>query len=300
MNTTYAEELAAKLAALDALAANFGQVLDKSLTAMWLELLNDYTGLEVKQACLQVIQTYPYHHLPPFAVLKKELDKLRGVESAEDLRKRKALAEWVLVWEETGNYNPYDGRRQTFCPTTEYVIRALGGWDTICSTWLESDRTWRQKEFVEAWVIADGKTELMEQGALALEAHRQAALAGQLAPGAEQLSIDADQTPQTDHEPAENCPDCGGSGWIHCWKPDNPQLHKARCQCNVKPEDVAKTPNAWTRAELVEKGFVFTPQRAPMRSCETVPAGSSFRDRLDNMRRQAGLEPMQTQEEDRA
>lgn len=150
-----------KVAALMALAANFGKEFPECLLPVWLDLLEPWPTSLVNEAVKQVILTYEYKTIPPFAVLKQALDKAAGLVSREDRLSLAAEAEWVRLLHDIssrGRYNPPE-----FCPTTAYVLRAMGGWDAACN-WQAGNLEWRRKEFLELWKLAHGREEIMELG----------------------------------------------------------------------------------------------------------------------------------------
>lgn len=156
-----------KVMALLAMAANFGKEMPECLLAIWLDLLQPYPEAMVNAAVRQVIQTYAYKTLPPFAILKRELDKLAGVIEPEKVLPMQAAAEWAKLIEAIARYGSY--HKPSFHPTTELVLRTMGGWSAVC-LWEEAKLEWKRKEFIEAWQLAHGYIDLMEQGAEAIEA----------------------------------------------------------------------------------------------------------------------------------
>ncbi len=159
------QERQEKAAALQGLAANFGKNLDTNLLKLWLRLLEPYTVEAVNEAVQRVIENYDYKTLPPFAVLKKLLD---GGRTQEQTLAMKAEAEWDLLLDNVRRFGWT--REPDMHPTTAHVLRAMGGWKSACS-WETSKLEWKHKDFVERWQQADGNLELIQGGALAIEAH---------------------------------------------------------------------------------------------------------------------------------
>jgi hypothetical protein len=149
---------AAKLSALDALAANYGAAFNPTLKGMWLDLLAEYRADHVRAAVLKVIQNYEYKTLPPFAVLQKALDELSGAGAkAVELQ---AVAEWGILSDAVlDSYN-----RPDFHPTTEFVMMLMGGWETACD-WRMSDLDFKRKDFIKLWMDSHGRVEYMRLGA---------------------------------------------------------------------------------------------------------------------------------------
>lgn len=160
-------ELHEKIGSITALGANFGREFPKPLLKIWLELLTPYSASEVERGVIELIGSYEYKTLPPFAVLKRILDKSTGRISEETRLAMSAEAEWnklIADVQSRGYYNP-----PTFCPTTAFVIRGMGGWSAVCN-WKTDNLEWRRKEFLEAWKLAYGNEPIMELGAAGVEA----------------------------------------------------------------------------------------------------------------------------------
>lgn len=150
-----------KAMALIALAANFGKELPEALFTLWLDLLAPYPAALVEQAVKKVILKYEYKTLPPFAVLQKEIDALRGT-SGKSLEMQ-AAAEWVWLMDairEYGRYLP----PQTMHPTTAYVLKLMGGWKTACS-WAENGMEFKRRDFITHWTDCHGNVKAMDSGA---------------------------------------------------------------------------------------------------------------------------------------
>lgn len=152
----------AKITALMALAANFGKEFPDSLLLIWLDLLRGYSVEAVNAGVRKVIADYEYKTLPPFAVLRRCMDRVTGVVQPERALEMAAEAEWSNLFEameRKGRYNPPE-----LSPTTSYVLRGMGGWSAVCN-WETNKLEWRRKEFIEAWKLAHGHEEAMMLGA---------------------------------------------------------------------------------------------------------------------------------------
>lgn len=156
-----------KVMALMALAANFGKDLPDCLLAMWLDLLKPYSAQHVSEAVKRVILAYEYKTIPPFAILKRELDRLTGEVSPEKALPMQAEAEWTRLLDLLRRHGAYR-QPDDLHPTTAQVLRSMGGWDNACQ-WEEAKLEWRRKEFIEAWQLAHGHVDLMALGAAAIE-----------------------------------------------------------------------------------------------------------------------------------
>lgn len=131
-----------------------------------MRLLDTYSAEQVEDGVARVVSEYEYKTLPPFAVLKKAMDKAAGTVPPETALDMLAESEWNALLDAVGSrgrYNP-----PTFHPTTAYVLRGMGGWDAAC-TWPADKLDWRHKSFIDAWKLAHGNTEVMALGAKGLE-----------------------------------------------------------------------------------------------------------------------------------
>lgn len=163
-------DLERKQNALLALAENFGKAFSEELLTMWLKLLAHHDAQTVEQAIMLVICEYEYKTLPPFAVLKKALDRTRGKRevSPEAL----ALAEWGKVLDDIAKLGAYAGPPPDMHPVTAYALRCMGGWGAACQ-WETDTLGWKEKDFCAAWKLAYGREEIMALGATALAANSQ-------------------------------------------------------------------------------------------------------------------------------
>ncbi len=152
----------AKLTALMVLAANFGKEFSESLLGVWLDLLDPYSAGAVNAGVRNVIAKYKYKTLPPFAVLSESIDEATGAMPPEQALDMAASSEWNKLVADINRCGRY--RCPSFCPTTAYVLRGMGGWDAACS-WETYKLEWRRKEFIESWKMAYGNEEAMMLGA---------------------------------------------------------------------------------------------------------------------------------------
>ncbi len=152
-----------KSMALVGLAANFGKELPEPLLELWLDLLAPYPADMVRAAVKNVIENYAYKTLPPFAVLKSALDDLAG--SSEKALELQAMSEWWLLSEAVARCG--HNNKPALHPTTEHVVRLLGGWRAVC-LWTYSDADFKRRDFIRLWVESHGRVEIMELGAAAV------------------------------------------------------------------------------------------------------------------------------------
>ncbi len=156
-----------KLAALYALALNYGKEFPRPLAQLWMRLLAPYSADQVEDGVARVVSEYEYKTLPPFAVLRKAMDKASGIVPPDRALDMQAEAEWHALLDAVssrGRYNP-----PALHPTTAYVLRGMGGWNAACG-WETDKLEWRHREFTDAWKLAHGNTEAMALGARGVEA----------------------------------------------------------------------------------------------------------------------------------
>ena len=149
-----------KAEALVAMACNFGKEFSPALLTMWLDLMASYSVEDVRAAVKNVIENYEYKTIPPFAVVKKAMDAHKGQDSKTLMLQ--AIAEWGVVISKIGECGSYN--KPQFCPTTEYVLRLLGGWAAVCQ-WSYKDMDFRRKEFLDLWTEAHEHTTELALGA---------------------------------------------------------------------------------------------------------------------------------------
>jgi len=169
-----------KMKALFVMAANFGKEMPESLLELWLSLLAPYSAEQVQAGVRQVIADYEFRAIPPFAVLRKAIDKACGLVPSEQVQNIQALAEWGKVLSAIRQYGRY--RDPEFCTTTSYVVGLMGGWQVVCS-WTEEELHWRSREFQNHWKMAHGREEAMLHGANAISAIAAAESQGPVAIG---------------------------------------------------------------------------------------------------------------------
>ena len=161
------QEKQRKLAALYAMAMNYGREFPRPLAQFWMRLLAPYSAEQVEDGVARVVSEYEYKTLPPFAVLRKAINRAGGILPPDRALDMQAEAEWNALLDAVssrGRYNP-----PALHPTTGYVLRGMGGWNAACG-WETDKLEWRHKEFLDAWKLAHGNMEAMELGARGVEA----------------------------------------------------------------------------------------------------------------------------------
>lgn len=157
-----------KVSAIMLLSANYDSIMPDDLLKTWLDLLAEYSAYAVEVGVKDVIQTYEYKTRPPFAVLRKAIDKTSGIRriDPEEAIKIEAEAEWDGLLDDIADYGRYN--KPELHPTTAYVLRGMGGWEAACD-WETSRLEWRHKEFVEKWTMAYGREDAMALGAYGVQ-----------------------------------------------------------------------------------------------------------------------------------
>lgn len=160
-----ATDLERKTMAIAAIAENFGKDFSPELLKLWLRLLSPFSPEQVEAGTIQVIASYAYKTMPPFAVLREAMEEAVGCgpQSAE----LKAVAEWAWLQESVGRYGSY-AEPDAMHPTTAHVVRIMGGWKTLCG-WETRYLDLKRKEFMTLWVQADGKAEVLCRGAAGVQ-----------------------------------------------------------------------------------------------------------------------------------
>ena len=282
--------------ALTIMAMNFNAEMPQPLMNYWLKKLSVYPAQTVLQAIDRLIDNYQFKTLPPYALLKEQIEG--SDKSKQDMLKTMAEAEWGNLLEAIRS----NGVRNEplLSETTDYVLHTMGGWRTACG-WTEQDLTWRHKEFLDLWTSSHGKTEVMRRGAKAVAQYKtDAALPPAERPHAlpesghrPQASAHAEATrtkrgpartvyqpDHIDHDPdslddvfAGTCPECGGSGYIDAWRPGDGHKFAVPCVCNRS--DFCKNMHHHTRDSLMQMGMLLTDPNRP-----TVDVNPRMQERL--------------------
>ncbi|MDY0274777.1 MAG: hypothetical protein RBR42_04965 [Desulfomicrobium sp.] len=155
-----------KAAILTALAGNFDRKLSAELLSMWLDLLEPYTHQEVALAVRMVINEYEYKTLPPFAVLKKALNRITG--QGEQSKKEQAMEDWEHLLSEIQSVGSYG--QPNLSPEAARAVRMMGGWSTVCS-WPRGVIDFKRADFLGLWEHCSSLDYLPEAPREALEIH---------------------------------------------------------------------------------------------------------------------------------
>ena len=157
-----------KIAALMALAENFRTEMSQSLMATWMRLLKPFAAEQVEAGADRLIRTKS-GKLPAYADLEKAIREACGIPEpvdAEKSLKAQAEAEWEQVNDQVRRVGSYGNPR--FHPTTERVIRSMGGWGAVCA-WETASKEWKHRDFVRLWQDFHEVGDAMELGAFGVQ-----------------------------------------------------------------------------------------------------------------------------------
>ena len=158
-----------KIAAIMALAENFRTEMSQSLMATWMRLLKPFTAEQVEAGADHLIRTKS-GKLPAYADLEKaicEANSLPAPLSAEKSLASQAEAEWAQVLEQVRRVGSYGNPR--FHPTTDRVLRAMGGWSALCESMTSANRDFKRRDFVSMWQTYHETGDAMELGAFGVQ-----------------------------------------------------------------------------------------------------------------------------------
>lgn len=159
-----------KMRLIRMLASNYSAELDEDTATLWLVLMSAYSVEDCRSAVLSVVrgcgfESVRFGSLPPFALIQRELDARTGTVRGERNLALQAEAEWGRLLEEVRSCGFW--RTPKLYPTTEFVVRQLGGWERVCR-WKEEDLSWKRREFLSAWREAAGREDVLSLGAEAV------------------------------------------------------------------------------------------------------------------------------------
>ena len=159
-----------KMRLIRMLASNYSAELDEDTATLWLVLMSAYSVEDCRSAVLSVVrgcgfESVRFGSLPPFALIQRELDARTGTVRGERNLALQAEADWGRLLEEVRSCGFW--RTPKLHPTTEFVVRQLGGWERVCR-WKEEDLSWKRREFLSAWREAAGREDVLSLGAEAV------------------------------------------------------------------------------------------------------------------------------------
>ena len=159
-----------KTAAVMALAENHKTEVSQTLMAMWLRAMKPYTAEQVEAGVERLIMTCKTQKMPPYAVLDEAIRDASGlppvVDAAQNL-KSQAEAEWAQVLDQVRRVGSYGSPR--FHPTTQRVLRAMGGWSALCESMTSVNRDFKRRDFISMWQTYHEAGDAMELGAFGVQ-----------------------------------------------------------------------------------------------------------------------------------
>lgn len=167
--TSAAEEIKRKTAAVYGLAKAYGFRMDDDVLKIWFMALEDFSAEQVEKGIALAIKTEEYSKMPVPARIIRKIHEACGIPSPLDQQKAKeaqAEAEWDQVNEQVRRVGSYGSPR--FHPTTERVIRSMGGWGAVCA-WETASKEWKHKDFVRLWQEFHEVGDAMELGAFGVQ-----------------------------------------------------------------------------------------------------------------------------------
>lgn len=158
-----------KAAALFGLAKMCRESLDSDVMVKWLGKLSGFSALQVERGVDRLLDTEQKREMPMPAKLIAKIREANGIpnplDAAQSL-KAQAEAEWEQVNDQVRRVGSYGNPR--FHPTTERVIRSMGGWGAVCA-WETASKEWKHKDFVRLWQDFHEVGDAMELGAFGVQ-----------------------------------------------------------------------------------------------------------------------------------
>lgn len=158
-----------KAAALFGLAKMYRESLDSDMVKVWIDLLSGYTASQVENGVRHCLLSKQKREMPSPAELIGFICKASGLPSHVDEAKSlkaQAEAEWEQVNDQVRRVGSYGSPR--FHPTTERVIRSMGGWGAVCA-WETASKEWKHRDFVRLWQDFHEVGDAMELGAFGVQ-----------------------------------------------------------------------------------------------------------------------------------
>jgi len=159
-----------KIAAVMALAENHKSEISQTLMAMWIRAMKPYTAEQVEAGVERLILTGKTQKMPPYATLDDAIRKANGLPpqmSAEKSLASQAEAEWGQVLDQVRRVGSYGSPR--FHPTTQRVLRAMGGWSALCESMTSANRDFKRRDFLAMWQTYHETGDAMELGAFGVQ-----------------------------------------------------------------------------------------------------------------------------------
>ena len=159
-----------KAAAIFGLAKMCRETIDSDMVKLWIDLLSSYTAQQVEKGVRHCLLNKQKREMPSPAELVGFICKANAlpakVDEAKSLRAQ-AEAEWEQVNDQVRRVGSYGSPR--FHPTTQRVLRAMGGWSALCESMTSANRDFKRKDFVSMWQTYHEAGDAMELGAFGVQ-----------------------------------------------------------------------------------------------------------------------------------
>ena len=159
-----------KIAAVYGLGSVCGTSVNENALKIWLMALEDFSAEQVEKGVALAIKTEEYSKMPVPAKIIRKIREACGIPSPLDRQKAKeaqAEAEWAQVLEQVRRVGSYGNPK--FHPTTQRVLRAMGGWSALCESMTSANRDFKRKDFVSMWQTYHEAGDAMELGAFGVQ-----------------------------------------------------------------------------------------------------------------------------------
>ena len=159
-----------KIAAVYGLASVCGTSINENAIKLWLMALEDFSAEQVEKGVALAIKTEEYSKMPVPAKIIRKIREACDIPSPLDQQKAKeaqAEAEWAQVLEQVRRVGSYGSPR--FHPTTQRVLRAMGGWSALCESMTSANRDFKRRDFVSMWQTYHEAGDAMELGAFGVQ-----------------------------------------------------------------------------------------------------------------------------------
>ena len=159
-----------KVAAVYGLASVCGTSVNENALKIWLMALEDFSAEQVEMGVTLAIKTEEYAKMPVPAKIIRKIREACGIPSPldrEKARQAQAEAEWAQVLDQVKRVGSYGNPR--FHPTTQRVLRAMGGWSSLCETMTSANRDFKRRDFISMWQTYHETGDAMELGAFGVQ-----------------------------------------------------------------------------------------------------------------------------------
>ena len=159
-----------KVAAVYGLASVCGTTINENAIKIWLMALEDFSAEQVERGIALAIKTEEYSKMPVPAKIIRKIREACGIPSPLDRQKAKeaqAEAEWAQVLDQVRRVGSYGNPK--FHPTTQRVLRAMGGWSALCESMTSANRDFKRRDFISMWQTYNDAGDAMELGAFGVQ-----------------------------------------------------------------------------------------------------------------------------------